>query len=433
MRRVDVATDDNRDDMNPEKTGQGNAAPENTAPEDITTEYAEPETELGAEEDATEAAMRAHADEVESGEAQKTLGEQVKGLTTKTYDDESEAQKARREELDQKEKTPVYKMGLGRKFAVMLIFVLLLVLVAFVVWAVVDENTEDEEETVAIEDTGEGTVSVPAADTHVDHTEGLADVCSDFSSVDLECAVSEEVSESVPRGNLISQSSSAGSVMAAGSEVSLLYSRGPAESSFPAVEDREQSSVESDLYKMGVTISDVEYVSDSDFPEGRVIEAERDGEALEEDDTVENGDEVVLMVSDGTMDVPDWSGEMRADVLEEIESSGISVRWVSEESEEDEGTVLSQDAVGNISNDEVVELTVAESRSNVEREVPDVLGDSLSEAQASLAEAGFRNIYSVEVESDMVDDPVVTQVAPGVGSDVLSENNVVLIVSIPED
>lgn len=309
-----------------------------------------------------------------------------------------------------------------------IVIALVILIGAIITFFTVQENNDSEPEppqSGSIERIIE-TVSVPSAlgTLSADDSEDFA--CERYTSINLECSVSFEINNEIPRGNIVSQSPESGDFIEVGSEVSLVYSAGPETSEFPEINDESLEYAEDTLWQLGVAVEDTEYVSNSGIVENRVV-----GANVEPGATVENGDSVIIHLSDGTIEVPDWTGESREEAETTADDLGIDIAVSTEESEEAEGTVLGQSQSGEVSMNDVVEITVAIPFESVEIEVPDVLGLSPEDAQYDLAEAGFRNITSITVESGEVDEPTVTQVVPGVGSTGLSSERIVTVVSEP--
>lgn len=293
-------------------------------------------------------------------------------------------------------------------------------------------NTEDDGDDASGEESGQGSdeagVETPSASPDDSDEEGTRNGCERYESIGLECSITYEVDNEIPRGNLVSQSPEAGEFVELGTTVELVYSSGPESTEFPEVHNESLEHVEEMLWEGGVSVDEVEYVSGSGIPEDRVVSA-----SVESGEDVDNGDTVVVQLSDGTVKIPDWTDETQAKVESKAEELGIDVVFNTEESEKSEGTVLSQSDSGEVHFNDIIEVTVAVPFESVELEVPDVLGMSEEDAQYALAEEGFRNISTLEVTTGEVDEPTVTQVSPGVGSTGMSEERIVIVISTPED
>lgn len=335
-------------------------------------------------------------------------------------------------DITEEEKSPEYKKN--GKLVGIIIGIIVVIMGAVIAYFILMEGEEAEvvaTEPVQIEP-AVATASVPSAISSIDKNIELETTCESFVEAGFEnCTAVEEPNDEYPRGNIVSQSLPAGSEEAINSEIEIVYSRGPEESAFPEIRDESQEYVEEELYSIGVDIADIETQSHSGIAKDRVIRAESEDEEVEAESTITNGTEVVLLVSDGTVEIPNWIDENREIVESEASEIGIDVEFVTEESEETSGTVLSQSETGTVSNDALIEVTVAAPFEIVEIEIPDVIGESPELAQAELAEEGFREIYIIEIETESVDEATVTQISPSVGSTMLSDNNLTLIISVP--
>lgn len=343
------------------------------------------------------------------------------------------------------------KKGKKTKIITAIIVILILAVGAMVTWWLTSENNDDDEvldsspveteNTEAPEEEEEEEVEmvvVPEAEplgpeqTEIDESA----ICEPFIDVGLECSVSEEFDDEdeIERGEIISQSVEAGEEAEVETEIEVVYSAGPESSTMPEIYNEPVDETVGRLYELGVDIEDTVYEEGSNLREDNVISASVEAEeTVEAGDTVENGALVTLTVSDGTVEVPDWTEELQETVEEESAELNVSVELEAEESEETAGTVLSQSDVGIVDFDSEITVNIAVPFENVPLEIPDVVDESPELAQSDLSEVGFRNITSVTVPSGEVDEPTVTQVVPGVGSTGMSEEQVVLIVSEPID
>lgn len=303
-------------------------------------------------------------------------------------------------------------------WAIVIIVILLLGAAGYYAWGIYNDKFGEDDLT-----------AVPAAQQSLNPDEDINNACSAFVRAEIECNVTEEPHEDIERGNLVSQTPEQGSVVEEDTTVDLVYSAGPLESTVPSVHNKTGEEVEELLYPLGINVQEEhELVSGSDVVKDRVSHLD-----VEEGETVANGTEVVLHVSDGTVEVPEWVGKSREEVSAEAEELGLDVTYVKEESEETIGIVLSQNPKSGEYHDttEELEVVVATPFENSEIEVPDVLGQSQEEAESTLAEAGFREISVVSNMSTEVDEKGVTQTLPAVGEKGMSEERVVIVVTEP--
>lgn len=259
-------------------------------------------------------------------------------------------------------------------------------------------------------------LSVQSADT---------DPCAKFKH--LTCTAKWEPNDKIDRGTLFSQSVKAGKRVSKGSKVELIYSAGPTEVKFPNVVGAPLAEVKDKIYKLGLSLKDVEIVDSEGKPSNVVLAA-----SIKEGETVKNGSEVSLKVSNGRVALPDWSGKTKEFVEVEAKKLGLEASFKEEESEATPGTVVSQwPKAGEVKSSLKVEIVLAKAFQSKDVVVPDVVGKTDTEAQSELASAGFRHIKTVVVKNSEVDTKKVTQVVPGAGQSAKSEENIVIIVSEP--
>src|SRR5690606_39195390 len=119
-----------------------------------------------------------------------------------------------------------------------------------------------------------------------------------------------------------------------------------------------------------------------DVEEGRVCETDPPaGESISRGDTVE----LIISAGPEAVEVPDVVGQSYEEAEAALEEAGLSVeREEQETTEEEPGTVLEQDpAAGEeAAPGDTVTLTVAVEPEGVQ--VPDVVGQQLTDAQATL-------------------------------------------------
>lgn len=271
------------------------------------------------------------------------------------------------------------------------------------------------------------TVATPTATNMIPMGTEFSTACETFENAGLSCVVEVEVSDDSPRGELLNQSVASGQEVEPGTEVELTYANGPSSAEFPNLRNDTLEEAEETLYNMNVVVSEIEEVDDSGLESGRVVET-----SIEPGETVENGSEVTLQVSSGTVTIPDWTGESRDLVAAEADDLGLEVEFLEEESDEAPGIVIDQNPEAGEENTSTVTVTVSQATEEELIEVPNVIGMSDDEANSALASAGFTQITVVPVTNSEVSESEVTQVIPGVEQEANSGENVVVIYSQPE-
>ena len=129
----------------------------------------------------------------------------------------------------------------------------------------------------------------------------------------------------------------------------------------------------------------------------------------------------------GGKTVPDVRGEQVLDATERLEALGFDVRTTEVASDSTPGTVLMSDpqAGTRVEEGSEVVLHVAAPRT-----IPQIKGLSRADAEAALADAGFRNVTFVTQKSDEPEGSVLA-VDPAVGSDATISTAITVTVAEP--
>jgi serine/threonine-protein kinase len=142
---------------------------------------------------------------------------------------------------------------------------------------------------------------------------------------------------------------------------------------------------------------------------------------------------VTLTVSKGpqVVRVPTVAGRTLATARTELKDAGLTPGAVKRTYSDDvpNGQVISTDPAGGSDHAPGTPVTITVSR-GAPVEVPDVIGDSVSDAQQSLEEAGLKVVLAPgKVFSDEADADSVALVSPDVGSEVGTGDTVTITVS----
>jgi eukaryotic-like serine/threonine-protein kinase len=228
---------------------------------------------------------------------------------------------------------------------------------------------------------------------------GISDAAAKvkLNRVGLEIDIAQVVSDK-PKGIVISQNPTFGEKVKQGSIVSVSVSAGPGDRQIPNVEGFTRRDARRALDHAGFRIHEHRQHS-TDVPSGRVVRTQPGGGTQ-----LEVGSVVDLYVSGGPPDVtvPSVTGRPLDEARGTLEDAGFKVSTTDQETTaSDPGTVLSQSPLGATEAPEgsTVDLTVARVPSKVE--VPDVKGQSDSDAIQVLQDAGFR----IATERQDVDTP----------------------------
>jgi beta-lactam-binding protein with PASTA domain len=213
----------------------------------------------------------------------------------------------------------------------------------------------------------------------------------------LEVAFVNQVSDDVPRGEVISQDPRAGTRVKEGSTVTARISAGRGTAPVPPVEGLGESEAKDAIAKAGFNPKVTRAFSD-DVAKGQVI-----SQSPQPGTERTKGGTVTLTVSKGPegIAVPKLTGLARDDAEAQLKDLGLSANVTEQESSKETGTVIAQDPAAGKAVDKgaTVSLTVAKARP----EVPDVSTDNptAEDAQKELEQAGFK----VRVKRDATAPP----------------------------
>jgi beta-lactam-binding protein with PASTA domain len=219
----------------------------------------------------------------------------------------------------------------------------------------------------------------------------------------FEVDIQTVVNPDVPKDNVATMDPQPGTKAREGSTVTLVVSGGPGEAAIPTVVGAKRAAAESALRDAGFKPKVTQAYS-ADVPSGRVISV-----SPPEGSTVEKGSTVTLTVSRGAkpVTVPDVKGKDVDEARGILEGDGLKVTVDEKESDQDPGTVLSQDpaAGATLKPGGTVTLVVAKAVT-----VPDLTGMTEGEARKALEQAGFRvRVLTEPVDTADQDGVVVDQ------------------------
>ena len=242
--------------------------------------------------------------------------------------------------------------------------------------------------------------------------------------------VSNENSETIVAGNVISQDPAAGTEVEAESAVDLVVSDGPAPVIVPDVVDLSLADATTTLNAAGLDLGNTSEQSDETVPEGDVIS--QDPAAGTE---VAAGSEVDLVISSGPapVTVPSVTGLNLADATSALEADDLVVGNTSEQSDETvpEGDVISQDpAAGTeVEAGSAVDLVISTGPATVPATVPNVVDDSLAVATGKIEAADLVVGNTSEQSSETVPEGDVISQDPVGGTEVEAGSAVDLVIS----
>jgi beta-lactam-binding protein with PASTA domain len=228
------------------------------------------------------------------------------------------------------------KQSSGRsKFAFWALALIALALLSTAAWAFLGQDAAPPAEKIAVPDVS---------------GEPYDDAKAELESVNFAVEKNEEPDDTVPTGDVISQDPAGGSLMEAGTTITLTVSTGKETVTMPALGsytfDDAKNLLESDQYQLKVEKEE----RDSSSPADEVINSNPP-----EGSEVEKGSTVTLYVSRGEKSVPNVVGKSVSDAKNTLEDAGFDV----DVSGPDDGTVTDQDpnAGDDLSPGETVKIT----------------------------------------------------------------------------
>jgi eukaryotic-like serine/threonine-protein kinase len=260
-------------------------------------------------------------------------------------------------------------------------------------------------------------VNVPSVlDRDVDRAELV------LEDAGFEVAV-EPVANPAPRDTVLEQDPRAGEEADEGSTVTLTVSTGPGEGEIPDVVGLPVREATLELRDAGFQVEEKRQSSDS-VDAGSVISTDpRPGESAK------MGSTVTVLVSRGVklVTVPNVLGQPESSARSTLEGEGFVVNAETEESDAEEGTVISQDPGGGRV-EEGSQVTIVISRGPGDVSVPNVVGQRQESAAARLAGLGFDvRVVSRDTDSESEDGRVLDQ-SPSAGTDLPPDSEVTIVV-----
>ena len=244
----------------------------------------------------------------------------------------------------------------------------------------------------------------------------------------LTSSVSEQYSDTIAAGIVMSQTVAAGSSVNKGSRVEIVVSRGPENAGVPNVVGSDRSSAISALEAAGFKVSEGTSKYSDTVAEGIVISQDVAGGSQ-----VKKGTTVTIIVSKGQemVTVPSVVGMTYAQAESQLSQQGLKTARGSEEYSADvqAGSVISQSiaAGSNTAKNSTVTLVISKGQELVE--VPDVTGMAASSAESKLSQSGFAVSRGSEEYSDTVQEGCVIRQSQSAGSKLAKGSTVTIVVS----
>jgi serine/threonine-protein kinase len=243
----------------------------------------------------------------------------------------------------------------------------------------------------------------------------------------LTASATQASSPSTPTGSVISQSVVAGSRVAKGSRVGIVVSSGPASLAMPAVVGENEAEAVAKLRAAGLRPSTQSQPS-ARVPAGTVISTNPSA-GIE----LQVGSGVTVVVSSGPqrVNVPEVTGSTQAEAKAALTAVGLKVGAIAHQpapSGTAAGTVLSQSpaAGASLQTGQTVSLVVAQAPR--EAPVPNVVGQSETQAAAALGRAGFNPKAVTRTVSNPAQVGVVLKQSPAGGR--LAPNGAMVTIAV---
>ncbi|HZV72913.1 MAG TPA: Stk1 family PASTA domain-containing Ser/Thr kinase [Conexibacter sp.] len=226
----------------------------------------------------------------------------------------------------------------------------------------------------------------------------------------------DHVTSSRPVDTVLAQDPGGGQHAKDGATVTLTVSRGPGQVAVPSVDGLDEQKAVAQLTDAGLVADRLVRQADATVPAGRVI---RTSPAAGQ--TVARGSSVTLVVSSGPkqVGVPDVVGLTKQEAQQILGNQGF--QFTSSEAGSDTvgpGTVLSQDPIAGAKVEPGSSVAIVIARAIPMVDVPDLLGQSGTEAAATLTAAGLVPRTSMRDVTDRAQDGIVLDQRPAPGTQV---------------
>ncbi|MEM6818361.1 MAG: PASTA domain-containing protein [Pseudomonadota bacterium] len=260
---------------------------------------------------------------------------------------------------------------------------------------------------------------------------GLMQVAAEQAIIDAELivgTVTQQPSNTIAAGVVISQSPAAGAVLVVGSPVDLVVSSGPPQATVPNVIGLTEAAAGTALNNAGLVTGNVTQQSSASVPAGQVI-SQNPAAGLQ----VNAGSAVDLVVSSGpaSVSVPNVVGLTQAAASSAITGANLVVGNVTTQTSNTvaNGSVISQSPTGGttVSEGSAVDLVVSSGPATVS--VPNVVGQSQAAAEAAITGASLVVGVVSNASSNTVASGDVISQDPAAGTNVAENSAVNIVVS----
>ena len=253
-----------------------------------------------------------------------------------------------------------------------------------------------------------GTVTVPRV-----VGQSVQSASAELRAAGLKAGV-ERVESGRPVDQVLAQDPGGGDHAKDGSTVTLTVSAGPGQVQIPSVDGLSQKQATTALARAQLVVERVVRQADDTAPAGQVL-----GTSPAAGQTVDRGSDVTLIVSSGPkqVPVPDVVGLTQQQAQQTLGNRGFEVQ-VSEQGSDtaQPGTVLRQDPAAGAKADPNATVTIVVARAIPTVDVPDLTGQSQTEASDTLTAAGLVPRVTLRDVTDPNQDGIVLDQRPAAGA-----------------
>lgn len=247
------------------------------------------------------------------------------------------------------------------------------------------------------------------------------DPCQNFMK--FSCHVSLRADDSKDRDKLISQSIPAGQKRQSGTPIELVYSSGPVTSKVPEIRNKTLEEAQRDVYPLGLTVGKKNSENSATIPKGAIMSTKP-----QVGTKVTNGLTVDVVVSNGMMDVPDWTGKQKESIQAEADNLEIKVSFKEVESNKPNGYALKQSRKGLVKNSDTITIEVSKKKPT-KLKIPKIVGKSRQDAITILSSTGFSNIDISFIADSKAQKETVAFVNPKEGTELDSTSKLSLVIA----
>ncbi len=256
--------------------------------------------------------------------------------------------------------------------------------------------------------------------------QSAADAQAALEAEGLVVDVQEKTNVNIPAGNAVKTDPAAGTEVQAGSNVSLIVSKGPKQVTVPNIVGLSEADATTAIEAAELQAGAVSAVDDA-APKNTVLSQDPAADAQ-----VDKGSAVDYTVSSGppSVEVPQVKDLPQADAVTAIEDSGLTVGSTEERTNANipAGNAVKTDPAAGESVQLGTEVTLTVSKGPKPAVVPDVVGLPKAEAKAAITDAGLALGEETVVEDPAPKNAVLSQ-EPTAGAEIATGSAVDLTIS----